>query len=136
MTSHPVKCGNKTAIQSEGGAIGLDLTCVVAKSVMQCLDDKLVHRLNSLGFDCTFNKTYVDDKTLVTSVALPGLRYQYGQVTRVDTSIEEDSLIQPDRRTSEIVRQVASDLFGCLKFTSDCPSSNQNGKMPVLDLSV
>ena len=81
MTSHPVKCGNKTAIQSEGGAIGLDLTCVVAKSVMQCLDDKLVHRLNSLGFDCTFNKTYVDDKTLVTSIAPPG------QVTMVDYGV-------------------------------------------------
>ena len=50
--------------------------------------------------------------------------------------MEEDSLAQPDRRTAKLVRQVASDVFGCLKFTSDCPSSNQDGKMQVLDLSV
>ena len=75
MSSHPVTCGGKTAIQTSGGAIGLDLTCVVAKSVMQCLDEKRMDRLHTLGIDCLLNTTYVDDKTLVTSVTPPGLRY-------------------------------------------------------------
>ena len=31
---------------------------------------------------------------------------------------------------------MASDIFKGISFTADCPSSNTNGKMPVLDLQL
>ena len=42
MTNHPVTCAGRTAVQKEGGAIGLALTCDVAKSVMMALDSPKV----------------------------------------------------------------------------------------------
>ena len=78
MANHPVTTGGQVFLQTEGGPIGLDLTCTVARSVMHCFDSKLVLKLRDFGIDCRMNRTYVDDKQMVTSVLPPGVTYRDG----------------------------------------------------------
>ena len=134
---HPVTCGGDTFVQNSGGAIGLDLTCTVAKSVMQKFDSKLESLLQGLAYNCHLNSTYVDDKLIVTQVPPPGLRYEGGGEARVvESQVEPDRLLPGDRRTANFIQSVADDIFGCLRFTADCPSNNDDNRMPVLDLKV
>ena len=64
------------------------------------------------------------------------LRYIEGQVRIIEGEVANDSQVPGDRRTAEIVRTVASEIFDCLLFTADSPTANVGGKMPVLDLQV
>ena len=64
MSNHPVTCGGQVAVQNEGGAIGLSLTCDVAKTVMTALDTILVRKMTQNNLSCWLNHTYVDDKTM------------------------------------------------------------------------
>ena len=54
----------------------------------------------------------------------------------IQEEIENDVTVPHDRRTAEVVRAMASDIFGGICFTADCPSSSDSGKMPVLDLQL
>ena len=136
LDRHPVTCSGETFVQNTGGAIGLDLTCTVAKSVMQKFDSKLESFLQGLAYNCHLNSTYVDDKLIVTQVPPPGLRYVGGNAVVVESQVEPDRLIPGDRRTAVFIQSVANDIFGCLSFTYDCPSNNEDQRMPVLDLKV
>ena len=35
-----------------------------------------------------------------------------------------------------ILKDIANTIYDCVQFTVDCPSSNDSGKVPVLDLNV
>ena len=72
---------------------------------------------------------------LVSSVP-PGTRYANGSVIMIQEEVGNDIDVQHDRRTAEVVRAMASDIFDGICFTADCPSSNNSGKMPVLDLQL
>ena len=41
-----------------------------------------------------------------------------------------------EQRTMAIIAEISSSIVGCLKFTWDSPSCNENGKMPVLDFQM
>lgn len=136
MSQHPVTCGGDMFKQREGGAIGLNLTGVVAKSTMIWVDRELVERLHQLNLDCWLNKTYVDDKTLVTQNVQPGTRYMGGVAAYNDEWSNDDRAESRDQITAEFVRQVASDILPGIKFTMDSPSMNSDNKLPVLDLKM
>ena len=93
-------------------------------------------KLEQNNMTCWLNHTYVDDKTMLVSSVPPGTRYRDGRVIIVDEEIENDKTIPSDKRTADVVRTMASDIFKGISFTADCPSSNTNGKMPVLDLQL
>jgi hypothetical protein len=44
--------------------------------------------------------------------------------------------VKADKRTFEELSKAAGEVFECLEFTSDSPSSHEEGKVPVLDLQV
>ena len=35
-----------------------------------------------------------------------------------------------------ILKDIANTIYDCVQFTVDCPSNNDSGKVPVLDLNV
>ena len=48
-------------------------------------------------------------------------------------TVDSDSEISDDQRTMDVLCAIANSISE-LRFTMDCPSRNQNGKVPILDM--
>ena len=59
-----------------------------------------------------------------------------GKVTIEDSEVETDEAIPSDIRTSKILLEIANSVSPFIVLTSDCPSNNPSGFMPLLDLKV
>ena len=69
--------------------------------------------------------------------ALPsGVRLVDGRVCVVDPEVEGDRDIPSDIRTSEVLLEISNGISSFIQLTSDCPSSNTSGFMPLLDIQV
>ena len=44
--------------------------------------------------------------------------------------------VPEDERTMEELRKIANTIFKCVQFTTECPSGQESGKVPVLDLQL
>ena len=66
----------------------------------------------------------------------PGSRFKDGKVKVIKSEVEEDQLIPSDIRTSKILLEIGNSISDFIKLTSDCPSQNTSGFMPILDLQV
>ena len=49
---------------------------------------------------------------------------------------EADKLVEGDRRTAELVKELANTICPFLQMTVDYPSKHPSGWMPILDLQV
>ena len=45
-------------------------------------------------------------------------------------------MVRSDKRTMEELAKITGSVYDCLNFTSDCPSSQEGGKVSVLDLNL
>ena len=50
--------------------------------------------------------------------------------------VEEDKMVEPDLRTMREVVRMASSIHPMIQLTGDCPSKNNDGKMPLLNTKV
>ena len=100
------------------------------------LDEKITERLTQAGIATLINKTYVDDKNMVATLVPAGLRYIDGEARMIDECVEGDRSLPEDQVTAEFVRSIASSIYTGLVFTADCPSTNADNKLPVLDLKL
>merc|ERR1719430_2145573 len=50
--------------------------------------------------------------------------------------VEADKLVEGDRRTAELVKELANTICPFLQMTVDYPSKHPSGWMPILDLQV
>ena len=66
----------------------------------------------------------------------PGVRYDGEKLVRIEELVEEDEAVEDDLRTMNLLKTIANDITECVQFTVDCPSLNQDGRVPVLDLAV
>ena len=78
----------------------------------------------------------MDDTTDVLAAVDPGVRYEAGGLVKKEELVEEDKNVPEDKRTMEVLKEIANTIYECVQFTVDCPSSHQEGKVPVLDLKV
>ena len=53
-----------------------------------------------------------------------------------DELIESDKSIPVDKRTAEIILEIANSVTNTIKLTIDYPTNNSSGWMPVLDIQV
>ena len=83
-------------------------------------DKKYLEKLTALGLENEDFARYVDDETEVLAAIEPGVRYQ--RLVKIQEFVHED--------------EVMNEITSCIQFTIDCPSLNQDGKVPVLDLAV
>ena len=58
------------------------------------------------------------------------------KMVRIEELLEGDRNVPEDERTMEELKKIANTVFKCIQFTTDCPSKNQSGKVPVLDLQL
>ena len=122
MKNHIYMFNGEARRQSRGGPIGLGLTGDVAQVLMCWWDEELIKRLDEKGMEVKMYKRLVDDINMV-------LRKR----GRDDGSEE----VGPqDKLNMDFVQRVANEILECIQVTTDYPTKNQTGKMPILDLRV
>ena len=136
MENHFYSYDNKIRKQKTGGAIGNKLTERLGKLLMKRHDRKYIEKLAALGLENEDFSRYVDDETEVMAAVEPGVRYDGEKLVRIEELVEEDEAVEDDLRTMNLLKTIANDITECVQFTVDCPSLNQNGRVPVLDLAV
>ena len=117
MTLHDFVVDGLIYRQSEGGAIGMDLTGVVSDIYMCHWDQQVIAGLQANGMVLELYKRYKDDVNLIF--------HKGGE--------EEDE----SRKEIMIrVKRIADDVDPNLKVTTDNTADQVDGKLPVLDLKV
>ena len=122
MKNHIYMFNGEARRQSRGGPIGLGLTGDVAQVLMCWWDEELIKRLDEKGMDVKMYKRLVDDINMV-------LR------KRGRDDVGEEVGPQ-DKLNMDFVQRVANEILQCIQVTTDYPTKNQTGKMPILDLRV
>ena len=141
MSQHIYSFNGDLRKQAAGGAIGNVLTgsLSVLYTVYWCKEflDKVTWATEEFRDFCIYLlKIYVDDQTIMCEALPPGARLVDGRVCVVDSEVERDRDIPSDIRTSKVLLEIANGISGFIKLTSDCPSSNPSGFMPLLDIQV
>ena len=93
-------------------------------------------KLKKLKIELDLYKHYVDDVTAALASLDPGMKFQDNKMILRQDLIEEDKMVRSDKRTMEELAKITGSVYDCLNFTSDCPSSQGEGKVPVLDLKL
>ena len=75
MSNHFYKIGDEIKKQTDGGAIGVDLTNEVACLYMLRWDRKFRRKLRRLGIEVILYRRYVDDITVILNRITRGWRY-------------------------------------------------------------
>ena len=82
------------------------------------------------------HQLYVDDNNAVMEELPPGTRLVDGKFVVMEEMIEADMLVEGDKRTAELAKDLANTICPYLQMTVDYPSKNPSGWMPILDLQV
>ena len=102
---------------------------------MTILDDKFLRKLRQLGIQVQMYFRYVDD----TVIGLKGIHYGWYYCTTRKKMIFDQSRTQTlseDQHTFQQLQAVANSLDKDIQMTIDTPSSNGEGRLPVLDLEL
>ena len=75
MSGHTYMIGDVCYLQTEGGAIGLELTGAVSRPFMQKWDNLYVKKAETAGIPMRMYSRYVDDSNQIAVVPPPGSRY-------------------------------------------------------------
>ena len=144
--NHIYMYGNKLYRQLKGGPIGLRLTGVVARLVMDQWAKLFLSTLANNNIMVYLFRKYVDDVNLALSLARPGLRWErdmdgtYKLKWDKDTETRdlqgEKSAEEAKERTMRLMGEVASLLVPGISFMVDLPSRYPTKKVPMLDLQV
>ena len=124
--------------QSKGGPIGLRLTSIVARIVMDSWAAKVLFKLDLAGANIYAFMKYVDDVNVVLTTMRKGLRWVGDSLVWTEEAETEDELTNhsAEKLTMTRVREAAESVFPWLQFTVDLPEDHENGAVPMLDLQV
>ena len=138
MQNHHYSFDNIIRKQCKGGAIGNSLTEKLGKLVMKRFGKKFRSTLRKLEVEVELVRNYVDDVTEIAKALDPGVRFDEEKMKMVRKAelVESDKAVPEDKRTMEELRKIANTIFECVQFTTECPSGQENGKVPVLDLQI
>ena len=90
--------------------------------------------LKGLGIVVLLYLRYVDDITTVLPPIKPGWYYDPEAKCMKYEASHPYAAMAPDRRTMLVLQDIANTVDCNLKFTIDCPSLNNNARLPILDL--
>ena len=138
MNNHYYSFDNIIRKQSKGGAIGNSLTEKLGKLVMKRFGKKFRLTLKKLKVEVELVRSYVDDVTEIAKAIDPGVRFDEtkSKMVKIAELVESDREVPEDERTMEELRKIANTIFKCVQFTTECPSGQEEGKVPVLDLKL
>ena len=136
MENHVYCFDGEIRHQQEGGPIGLELTGNIAQVFMIWWDKNLVVRLSDVGITMRLCRRYVDDVNLATEELQLGTRYLDGVLYIDELAAVEDQHVPVDKRTMEVVKQVANSIHASIQMEIDVASNHEDNKLPSLDLKI
>ena len=123
-------------LQISGGAIGVDLTGVMAQIFMSWWDKELLKTLNELRMEVMLYERYVDDIDICINALPPGTRFINSNLEICDDEVDEDKNTPKDKRTMDLIKQIGDSIHMSIVLGGDVPSNHTDGKVPILDLKV
>ena len=120
--------------QSQGLGIGEDLTRAVARLIMLDWDLKFIAMLEENKLTNYMYKRYVDDTANAMAAISPGTGWgeEEKRMVMLPHLVEEDVEVEPDLRTMREMVRMASSINPMIQMTGDCPSKNNDRRMPLL----
>ena len=124
--------------QAKGGPIGLRVTSVVARIVMDDWFTRFLGAILAAGIEVHGAMKYVDDVNLILAMVDLGTRWVSGSLVHEESWRLEDESSGRTRCdvTMEAVRTAADSIVPWLDFTVDHPGLHDNGMVPILDMQV
>ena len=143
MENHCYRFNKQTRKQGDGGSIGNQLTGEVADVVMAWWSGEFTELARSATEDIMpdfflESGLYVDDNNLFFFILPIGTRWNEEQKKMIieEEKKQEDEPKRGDMRTMTEMTKMANSISPIIQWTSDCPGSNEDLKMPSLDLKV
>ena len=121
---------------SKGGAIGLQLTGVIADIFMGWWDQKLLSKLNNLNIVCKMYERYVDDIDTILEGQVRGKVYTDGELRESEQKRREDENKENDEVMMELIKNIGNDIHHSIRLEVDYPSRYTDKKLPILDIKV
>ena len=136
--NHHYQFAGQTYRQLIGAPIGLRLTSVISRIVMDRWFKIFLQRITKAMIQVHAAMKYIDDINLVMTRLCLGSRWRGDTVVHSEEWEEEDRVQQKSMElvTMECVRDAASSVIPWLDFTFDLPELHDSGKVPMLDLQV
>ena len=122
MSLHDFKFDGKVYRQTKGGAIGLDLTGVIADIYMCYWDGKLIDLINDRKWKLIVYKRYKDDINFI--------------VSRGAESDQEKSVYENEGETVGEIKKMAESIDPAIRVTTDARCEHEDKKLPLLDIKV
>ena len=116
------------------GPQGLNTAVEASELYVLLFDKRFLVLARSLGLVVLLYLRYVDDISIVMPPIKPGWCYSREHNSLKFNPEHEYAPMAGDRRTMLVLRDIADTVDPNLRFTVDCPSMNQNRKLPILDL--
>ena len=136
MTKHFYSINNQLFRQTQGAGIGNAASEKLQKGLLKRFDRKFMKALKKCKVEVDLYGRFVDDIMTALASLDPGVGFEEGKMTFSQDRVEEDSEMSGDARTFRELVKVANSIYKCVQFTSEVPSSQQEGKVPVLDLQL
>ena len=138
--NHQYQFKGQTYRQTDGAPIGLRLTSIVARIVMDQWAAEFLVKTQDANINLHMFTKYVDDVNVILSMLKKGTRWsQENEVLEHTQEAEEEDIssgVTQEAVTMECVRQIADSIKPWLRFTSDLPENHPGGMVPILDLQV
>ena len=136
MSNHTYTWNETIMLQSNGGPIGDRLAEAAARLVLIWFDNEFILLVRTAGINITLYKRFVDDDNILTKAVPVGSKWcPVNKKLVVDSSNRVPENIPPDERSALVIKAIANSITPMLSWTTDVPSANISGKMPVLDLA-
>ena len=136
LETHTYNFAGEIRRQRAGGAIGMELTGVVAQIFMVWWDKQLKTKLDEVNIHPILHERYIDDTNTSVKETPIGARYIQGRLVTTDESREEDADIPNDERTMKLLQTIANTIHPSIRMTIDYPSKHRDNKVPMLDLKM
>ena len=138
MKGHLYTWEGEVRSQEEGLGIGPDLTRAVARLILLDWDRSFLILARESKLKIYLYSRYVDDGANGMKALPPGMRWgeEEGCMVLLPHLVEEDRRVAADKRTMTEMLKMGNTLHPMIQLTGDCPSSNDTGKMPLLDTQV
>ena len=128
MNNHIYTFGGKIKIQRGFRCIGDRVIGVLAMVVMIWWSDKFLDKLKELNIVNELLKIFVDDVNGIYHPIAPGTEYIDGSLEwNPEKAVDEESKSE-DERTMKVILDIANDIEGMIKMTSDITTNYEDKK--------
>ena len=136
LETHTYEFAGEIRRQTKGGAIGVEVTGVVAQVFMVWWDRQFTAKLDPIGIRLKLHERYIDDTNMVTKQTEKGAQYDGTNVVITEDTKKEDEGVPDDERTMKFLQAVANSIHQSIRTTIDYPTKYEEGKVPMLDVKM